>query len=89
MSIWKITGYEGLDEIFSRSIPDMTETEVEVILQRLAARHLSEVEVISASLRKGMKGRSTLLEITRTGGRNFGLMTTGTDFHYTASYESA
>lgn len=87
--IWRIAGYDGKDEIFSQSIPDMTAPEVKVLLQRLASRHLTASEVVSASLRNGMKGHAPHLEVAYTGVTQFGLMTTGTDFHYTARRENA
>lgn len=86
---WIIAGHDGLDEIFSQSVGDLSEPEVATLLQRLASRHLTENEIISSSLRKGWKGYAPLLEIERSRGKPFALMTTGTDFHYTARYRNA
>ena len=61
--IWKITGYDGSTEIFSEEVSGaLTDGEIVRILQRLVARHLTEREVVAASLRKNMAGYASLLE---------------------------
>jgi hypothetical protein len=61
--IWKITGYDGATEIFSEEVSGaLTDGEIGRILQRLVARHLTEREVVAASLRKNMAGYASLLE---------------------------
>ena len=58
---WLIEGYERFDRVFQTRLPGhMSEDEVVIIIQRLACRHLSEAEIVSASLRKGK--RTSLLE---------------------------
>jgi hypothetical protein len=61
--IWHIEGYDGGALTFECSMPgNMSNREIEIVLQRLAARHLSENEVVSASLRRNAKNRSPLLD---------------------------
>jgi hypothetical protein len=58
---WKIEAMDGFDTTFETLIPgNLTRTEVTTIIQRLACRHLTESEIISASLRKPR--RTSLLE---------------------------
>ena len=84
---WKIAGYDGTNKIYSGEAPGiLTEEEIATLLQRLAARHLSHEEVISASLRKNLRGYSGLLEcnIDRAGEKG-NMVTAGTDNpHYIA-----
>jgi hypothetical protein len=60
---------------------------MEALLQRLAARHLNEGEVVSASLRKNSAGYRADLEIHKSHGGRYCLMTTGSGPHYTAVIE--
>ena len=85
---WRIEGVDGTTEIFSRSVPNVEEAEMRTILQRLACRHLTEDEIVSASLRRNMKDYRDDLVIRRMGGKCFGLMTTGTPC-YIASLQEA
>jgi hypothetical protein len=59
---WRITGYDGLEVIFERRVRLRHVPDVVSLLQRLAARHLSEDEIIAASLRKSLEGYAPLLE---------------------------
>jgi hypothetical protein len=60
---WKITGYDGSCQIYAGEVPGiLTDDEVGRILQRLAARHLTDQEVVAASLRKNFVGYAPLLE---------------------------
>ena len=60
---WRIEGYDSIELIFERDVPgNLSESEVLAMLQRLAARHLSPDEIVSASLRRGAKNRSELLD---------------------------
>jgi hypothetical protein len=73
--IWKIMGYDGSTEIFSEEVSGaLTDGEIGRILQRLVARHLTEREVVAASLRKNMAGyaRPALMELDRTVDRMIG-----------------
>jgi len=83
---WRITGYEGSKEIFSRLLPEssISESEMIAVLQRLASRHLTADEVVSSSLRKNSSNHASHLDVTRNHGGSYGLMTAGSDFHYTA-----
>jgi hypothetical protein len=63
---WKIEVQKRFETTYSRYLSgDLTENEITVIIQRLACRHLSEEEIISASLRKPKK--TSLLEAARGG----------------------
>ena len=55
---WKITGYDGNRPLYERKIRlgTMSEPEMTTLLQRLAAKHLDEDEVVASSLRKNAKG---------------------------------
>jgi|ERR1700722_1004993 len=60
-SCWRIEGYERFDKFFETRLPGhMTEKEIVTIIQRLACKHLSEPEIVTASLRKNR--RTPLLE---------------------------
>ena len=86
---WKITGYDGAREIYSGEVPGiLTDEEVGRILQRLAARHLSDQEVVAASLRKNFVGYAPLLECTfdRAGPKG-NIVTCGSNPHYIAFRE--
>jgi hypothetical protein len=86
---WKITGYDGAKTVFEHFIPEgsLSEPEMETLLQRLAARHLSEKEVVASSLRKNSAGYRHDLEISKNPGARYCLMTTGSGAHYTAVIE--
>ena len=63
---WKIEVQKRFETTYTRYLSgDLTENEITVIIQRLACRHLSEEEIISASLRKSKK--TSLLEASRGG----------------------
>lgn len=81
---WKIQGYDGLEKTFEQTIPfgSLSEKEMIALLQRLAARHLDDEEVVSASLRKNACGYEAHLEVNRI---DSGLMTTGSGHNYTAT----
>ena len=83
---WTITGYDGTNKIYSGEAPGiLTEEEIATMLQRLAARHLSHEEVISASLRKNLRGYAPLLEcIIDRAGKNGNSVTVGSDPYYIA-----
>jgi hypothetical protein len=88
---WKITGYEGARTAYERMVPEsaLNEAEVITLLQRLAARHLSDDEVFSSSLRSNTNGFTPHLQIGRNSGEKPALMTTGSGHHYTATIEEA
>jgi hypothetical protein len=53
---WRIEGYERFDRFFEIRLPGhMTEEEIVTIIQRLACKHLSEAEIVAASLRKSTR----------------------------------
>jgi hypothetical protein len=86
---WVIRGYDGSEQTFERTMPEglLSEVEMKVVLQRLACRHLSDDEVVSASLRKNATGYRADLEIKQSYGGRFTLMTTGSGNHYAATVE--
>ena len=85
---WKITGYEGSRVIYEGwARGALSDREVVELLARLQARHLTEGEIVSASLRRGTKGRTTLLEVHAMNTGRSGFMTLGSPAHYVARYE--
>jgi hypothetical protein len=90
--IWVIRGYEGLEMVFERevSLGALSEREVVTLLQRMQARHLTEDEILNASLRRNARRYSSNLEVVRESkSGKFSLMTVGTGHWYTASVEDA
>lgn len=72
---WTVTGYEAGEKVFERTIPvnSIAESDVKALLQRLAARGLSEEDVVSASL--GSDHRSGALGLSEVEGEGFGFTT--------------
>jgi hypothetical protein len=63
---WRIERLDRLDVTYERFVPgNLSEDEVTAIIQRLACKHLSEDEIIGASLRRPR--RTALLETLRGG----------------------
>ena len=59
---WRIVGYDSQDVIIESSAPgNLTEGEVERMLQRLVCRHLSDREVVAASLTRNHRGQAKVL----------------------------
>ncbi len=85
--VWNIRGYDGDERKFERTIVAgaLSEPEMVALLQRLVSRHLSDDEVVSASLRKNAKGYVPHLEVRPINRGAPGLMTTGGGHHYTAT----
>ena len=84
---WKIKFYDGQQESILKLIPvgTLSEPEIRTLLQRLAARHLNDDEIISASVRKNAKNYSSLLEVISNKFGNFALMVNFGGFTYTAT----
>ena len=81
---WLIQGHDGTELIFERRLAgNMSKAKIEKILQRLVCRHLSEDEVIDASLRKNHSGRTSALVGIGSGST----MHYGDNPHYTAKCE--
>jgi len=80
---WTVRKWDGLEEIWSRDLPGrMGPNQVERLLQRLACRHLTDDEIISASLPKNAVGRTSILDET-----DFAQpMSYGENPHYTADW---
>ncbi len=57
------------------------------LLQRLASRHLTDNEVVSASLRKNADAYANHLEVQRNYGGKYALMTTGRVHYYSVIVE--
>ena len=73
--VWTVAGYEAGEKVFERTIPvdAIAESDVKGLLQRLAARGLSEEDVVSASL--GSDHRSGALGLDELDGDAFGFTT--------------
>jgi hypothetical protein len=83
--VWLVQGYDGTRQIFRTKLsPVLSEREIGTLLQRLSARDLSLKEIVSASLRKSMKGYHPFLEIKRELGRKI-ILSVGVNPHYIAS----
>ena len=59
------------------------------LLQRLASRHLTDDEVVSASLRKNADAYATHLEVQRNYGEKYPFMTTGGGHYYSVNVEDS
>jgi len=64
--VWRVQGFDGATRIFERNVPSylLSGKQVEEVLKRLVSRHLTENEIIGASLNSRAK-RTNLLEIRR------------------------
>ena len=68
---WCIQGYDGSDLIYESSVSThhlYEGKQVEELLKRLVCRHLSEDEIIGASLNGHAKNRTGLLNVSRNDG---------------------
>lgn len=82
---WLIQGYDGLQRIFRlRVSPVLSDREIEALLQRLVAQHLTRSEIIAGSLRKRMKAYSPNLSVHREQRRR--VFSCGSNPHYIASF---
>ncbi|WP_299606107.1 hypothetical protein [uncultured Tateyamaria sp.] len=61
---WRIEGFDGTNLIFESDIPHylLSEKQIEELIRRLVSRHLTENEVVGASLNRKTK-RTALLDI--------------------------
>ncbi len=84
---WKITGYDGAKVLFERFVTEgaLSEKQMMELLLRLQAKHLTNEEIISSSLKKRSKGRTDHLEVRRNSRGKYALMTTGSGWHYAAT----
>lgn len=75
---WTITGLNNGVTFFEQivAVDSIAESEVKALLQRLAARHLSEVDIVASSL--GSDYRTALLDIAETEDGPFGFTTDAT-----------
>jgi hypothetical protein len=85
MQKWIIEGFRGGSPTgLSRQLTG-AENQVRVLLQRLAARHLTDEEVVDATF-----GTRHDLEISNdAGSKLYSLKTMGTDCHYTATIDDS
>jgi hypothetical protein len=81
MRVWRVEGFRGDKPTGMSCQITGGEKQIRVLLERLAARHLTEDEVIEATF----GNRSDLHIHQDSGARRFTLMTTGADYHYVAS----
>lgn len=78
---WRIKGWDSTTLIVDRQMPGyLSEKEIATTLQRLVSRHLSDEDIIDASLRRGDSRYRPLLE--RVGGG--APIAYGENPHYTA-----
>jgi hypothetical protein len=86
--VWVITGFENSASVYDHRLPidSLSEAEVLTLLQRLASRHLTPKEIISASLRRDAQGYSSLLEPMPDHGGRYSVAV-GNVCRYTASVE--
>jgi len=64
----RITGQDGLNEPFFSmeiSAASLGRGGLSTLLQRLASRHLSDREIVAASLKKNARGYSGLLDVSK------------------------
>jgi len=78
---WRIIGLDGLTKTFECKIPgpDLTVAAVCRLLELLAARHLTDEEIVTA-----VRGRSSLLEARENLGSNRVSLMAGANPHYVA-----
>jgi hypothetical protein len=69
--VWRIIGYDGLEEIFEQRIPltDADEAKISAMLKTLAAQHLTPDE-IAAGLADVSQDTTTSNRIMLTAGEN-------------------
>src|SRR3954454_4086447 len=81
---WEIKGYDGSNELFSSRVSGvLSNDEIATLLQRLAARHLNEQEVISACLRRNDPNYSALLHANIDASSSRGvIISVGQNPHY-------
>ena len=85
--MWKIVRYDGGRFVYERIIPygSVSRSTMILIIQRLAARHLDDDEVVDSSLRKNAKEYLNHLEVQENTGGTPAIITMGTGHPYTAS----
>lgn len=81
---WRIEGFDGTKLIFESDIPRylLSEKQIEELLRRLVSRHLTENEVVGASLNRKAK-RTALLDIRHSPQRPL-VISCGNNPHYAA-----
>ena len=82
---WLIQGYKSTQKIYETDLPlaSLSESEMIVLLQRLACRHLSEDEIVDASVRKSAKRHNPIpLTIERESTRERFSMSIGHNPYY-------
>ena len=82
---WLIEGYDGVQAFFiARLSIALSMDEISQILQRLASRHLTDAEIVAASLRKRSKAYTPLLEV-KADPEGTMIVSVGENLHYIAS----
>ena len=60
---WRITGYRIREAVIEHWVSgSATDKDIREILSRLQARHLTEAEIVAASLPEGAAGRTNMLD---------------------------
>jgi len=85
---WQIKGYYGTEQILDVSEPvsHFTDSQIEVLLQRLACRSLSKDEILTAS--KNKRNRTSLLEVSKQNSEGRVTFMCGSDPHFSAKIVS-
>ncbi|SMF82961.1 hypothetical protein SAMN06265365_14827 [Tistlia consotensis] len=86
MATWTIKAYGGDEPQWMRSFDEaeMSKEDIAGLLRCLAARHLTDDEVLDSLL---PSKQAAHFELIPPGGKKFGLMTVGTGRHYVAMLE--
>ncbi len=80
---YKIMGFDSTTLIYERTLPlhFLSEHQMEQLLIRLAARHLSPDEIVQASFKKNIKGRRNDFDFRLTASDRYGVATIGNPYY--------
>jgi len=85
---WQIKGYNGAEQFLDVSEPvsHFTDSQIEVLLQRLVCCNLSEDEILYAS--KNKRKRTSILEVSKQNSEGRVTFMCGSDPHFSAKIVS-
>jgi hypothetical protein len=80
---WLIQGFDGTNQIFETSLPYhlLSERQTDELLRRLVSKHLSQAEIIDASINSK---NASLLEVRRDDTPQRLVLSCGENPHYSA-----
>ena len=82
---WLVTGFDGVEQIFEARLSSIfSENELRQMLRCLCSRTLSDDEIIAGTLRKRMKGYSSVLDVKKDWTKR-GALYCGENPHYVAA----